>query len=83
MLQNTEQMDISFSVFYKAMCICAIQIQNYKYSITNNWIATQIFVSFSGPALADARPNARPGRGAPLSSDFMTSSCSVNLLRSC
>jgi len=32
----------------------------------------------SGPALADAGPNARPTRGAPLSSDFMTSSCSVN-----
>jgi len=32
----------------------------------------------SGPALARAGPNARPGRGAPLSSDFMTSSCSVN-----
>jgi len=31
-----------------------------------------------GPALADAGPNARPRRGAPLSSDFMTSSCSVN-----
>jgi len=29
-------------------------------------------------ALADAGANARPGRGAPLSSDFMTSSCSVN-----
>jgi len=29
-------------------------------------------------ALADAGPNARPQRGAPLSSDFMTSSCSVN-----
>jgi len=25
-----------------------------------------------------AGPNARPRRGAPLSSDFMTSSCSVN-----
>jgi len=32
----------------------------------------------AGPALADTGPNARPGRGAPLSSDFMTSSCSVN-----
>jgi len=32
----------------------------------------------TGPALADAEPNARPKRGAPLSSDFMTSSCSVN-----
>ena len=31
-----------------------------------------------GSALADAGPNARPRRGAPLSSDFMTSSCSVN-----
>jgi len=30
-----------------------------------------------GPALADAGPNARPKRGAPLSSDFMTSSCTV------
>jgi len=30
------------------------------------------------PALADAGPNARPKRGAPLNSDFMTSSCSVN-----
>jgi len=25
-----------------------------------------------------AGPNARPRRGAPLSSDFMTSSCSIN-----
>ena len=32
----------------------------------------------TGPALADAGPNVRPKRGAPLSSDFMTSSCSVN-----
>jgi len=32
----------------------------------------------TGPALADAGPNAKPKRGAPLSSDFMTSSCSVN-----
>ena len=31
-----------------------------------------------GPALAGAGPNARPGRGAPLSSDFMTSSCLFN-----
>jgi len=27
----------------------------------------------SGPTVADAGPNARPRRGAPLSSDFMTS----------
>jgi len=32
----------------------------------------------SGPALAGAGPNARPRREALLSSDFMTSSCSVN-----
>jgi len=32
----------------------------------------------TGPALADAGPNARPKCGASLSSDFMTSSCSVN-----
>jgi len=32
----------------------------------------------TGPHLADAGPNARPGRGASLSSDFMTSSCSIN-----
>ena len=31
-----------------------------------------------GPALADAGPNARPKRGAPLSSNFMTSWCSVS-----
>jgi len=37
-----------------------------------------LFASYAGPALTDARPNARPKRGAPLSSDFMTSSCSVN-----
>jgi len=28
-----------------------------------------------------AGPTARPRRGAPLSSDFMTSSCSVNRLK--
>jgi len=33
---------------------------------------------YVGPALAGAGPNARPGRGAPLSSYFMTPSCSVN-----
>jgi len=33
---------------------------------------------YSGRALADAGPNARPRRGAPLSSDFMKLSCSVN-----
>jgi len=44
------------------------------------------YVPHSGPALSRcgaqcktwAGPNARPRRGAPLSSDFMTSSCSVN-----
>jgi len=34
--------------------------------------------AWGGPALTDAGPNARPGRGASLSSDFMTSSSSVN-----
>jgi len=34
--------------------------------------------NYPGPALANAGPNARPKRGAPLSSDFMTSSCSFN-----
>jgi len=40
---------------------------------------------YTGPALAHARPgrgaqwlNAKPRRGAPLNSNFMTSSCSVN-----
>jgi len=33
---------------------------------------------YSGRALADAGPNARPRRGVPLSSDFMKLSCSVN-----
>jgi len=37
-----------------------------------------LLVLLPGPALADAGPNPRPKRGAPLSSDFMTSSCSVN-----
>ena len=37
-------------------------------------VATQ----HAGPALADAGPNARPRHGAPLSSDFMTPSCTVN-----
>jgi len=32
----------------------------------------------SGPALAGAGPNARPRRGAHLSSGVITSSCSVN-----
>jgi len=32
----------------------------------------------SGPAITDAGPSARPRRGAPLSSCFTTSSCSVN-----
>jgi len=40
--------------------------------------AHQIVLCPPGPALADAGPNAKPRRGAPLSSDFMTSSCSVN-----
>jgi len=35
----------------------------------------------SGPALEDAGPNARPGRGVLLSSDFMTSSCLVNRIK--
>jgi len=45
-----------------------------------------MWMSYAGPALADAGPmqdlgagpNARPKRGAPLSSDFMTSLCSTN-----
>jgi len=32
----------------------------------------------AAPALAGAGPNARPRRGAPLSSGVITSSCSVN-----
>jgi len=32
----------------------------------------------TGPALADAGPNARPRLGVPLSSDFTTSLYSVN-----
>jgi len=32
----------------------------------------------AGPALADVGLNARLGCGAPLSSDFLMSSCSVN-----
>jgi len=43
------------------------------------WLfAWLIFMRGPGPALAGAGPNARPRRGAPLSSGFMTSSCSVN-----
>jgi len=38
----------------------------------------EIIPRLPGPALADAGPNARPKREASLSSDFMTSSCSVN-----
>jgi len=38
----------------------------------------EIIPRLPGPALADAGPNARSGRGTPLCSDFMTSSCSVN-----
>ena len=38
----------------------------------------EIIPRLPAPALADAGPNARPRRGAPLSSDLMTSSCSVN-----
>jgi len=38
----------------------------------------KIIPRLPGPALADAGPNAKPRRGAPLSSNFMTSSCSVN-----
>jgi len=45
----------------------------WAYSILLNFYVPQ-----AGPALADAGPNARPGRGASLSSDFMTSSRSVN-----
>jgi len=37
-----------------------------------------VFEMEAEPALADAGPNARPERGVPLSSDFMTSLCSVN-----
>ena len=39
---------------------------------------TEIIPRLPGPTLADAGPNARPRRGASLSSDFMTSPCSVN-----
>jgi len=34
--------------------------------------------SWPGPAQAGAGPNARSRHGAPLSSDFMMSSCSLN-----
>jgi len=46
------------------------------------FVISQTFVKssrlFAGPALADAGPNARLGRGALLSSDVMTPWCSVN-----
>jgi len=43
------------------------------------WRGPKHFLASStGSALAGAGPNARPRRGAPLSSGFMTSSCSVN-----
>ena len=37
----------------------------------------RVVLCHTGPALAGAGPNARPRRGAPLNSAFMTSSCSV------
>jgi len=50
---------------------------HYKYGGISESYACKDRV-WPGPALADVGPNARPGRGAPLSSDFMTSSCSAN-----
>jgi len=41
------------------------------------WVRMQL-CNQSGPALAGAGPNAGLRRGVSLSSDFMTSSCSVN-----
>jgi len=38
----------------------------------------QAYTVLAGPALATARPNAKPRRGAPLSSAVMTSLCSVS-----
>ena len=38
----------------------------------------KLHLRYSEPAIADAGPNERPRHGAPLSSDFMTPSCSVN-----
>ena len=51
-----------------------------------NYVDQDIFPIYrlalsAGPALANAGPNARPKRGAPLSSDFSTSSCSVNRVK--
>jgi len=53
--------------------------QSLKFARHNHSIiACSCHINCTGPALADAEPNARPKRGAPLSSDFTTSSCSVN-----
>jgi len=50
-----------------------------KASADNRWSALLAFsTQRSGPAPAGAGPNARPRRGAPLSSNFMTSSCSFS-----
>ena len=52
--------------------------QAAKRDHTQKWKKTKRAWCYTGPPLAGAGPNARPGCGAPLSSDFMTSSCSVN-----
>jgi len=51
--------------------------QGAKREHTQKWKKTKRAWCCTGPPLAGAGPNARPGCGAPLSSDFMTSSCSV------
>jgi len=56
------------------ICDCHTSSICTKFLETNN----RLDLPDIGPALADTRPNARTGRWAPLRSDFMTSSCSVN-----
>jgi len=62
--------------FFRTVCDSSASRMPERFQL----ISTQTWRQQSGPALAGARPNARPRRGALLSSGFMTSLCSVILL---
>jgi len=63
---------------FALMNCCVVALIIFSSDILAGSADSLYALACAGPALADAGPNARPGRGVSLSGDFMTSSCSVN-----
>jgi len=74
---------ISKAIFVNGIkCFTLQGVSTYQQHFAdNNHYFLRILLHLStGPALADAGPNAGPTHGAPLSNDFMASSCLVTII---